>query len=416
MSDIAVPQSAAAPLDEGLALAPERFHWGPLALCSACLFVEGYDGQLMGYVVPGIAADWHIAPGALGPALGAGLYGLMLGAFFVAPLADLYGRRRVVLGSVLAFGALTIATVSVHTITALAILRFLTGLGLGGAMPNSIALTGEFSQTARRASAVTINFTSFSAGAAVGGFITAKLMPAYGWGSVFVFCGVLALALVPFLIFGLPESYRPLRITRASIPMRQLFRDGRTRVTMLFWFLFFMNLMELYFLTSWLPTTINSQGISVEWAVIATSLLQVGGVVGAFALGPLVDRYGPSLVLGGAFATAAVCVVLIGLAGSSVPVTLVAVGLCGIGTIGAQNCNNGVAAKFYPAAIRATGVGWALAVGRIGSIFGALIGGALLTTGIDNRTLFLVAAVPPLCAAIAYIAIGRQPGLRGTRA
>ena len=416
MSGIAVPQSAAAPVDEGLALAPERFHWGPLALCSACLFVEGYDGQFMGYVVPGIAADWHIAPGALGPALGAGLYGLMLGAFFVAPLADLYGRKRVVLGSVLAFGALTVATVSVHTIGALAILRFLTGLGLGGAMPNTIALTAEFSPAARRASAVTINFTSFSAGAAVGGFITAKLMPAYGWGSVFVFCGVLALALVPFLIFGLPESYRPLRITRASIPMRQLFRDGRTRVTMLFWFLFFMNLMELYFLTSWLPTTINSQGISVEWAVIATSLLQIGGVVGAFALGPLVDRYGPSVVLGGAFATAAVCVVLIGLAGSSVPVTLVAVGLCGIGTIGAQNCNNGVAAKFYPAAIRATGVGWALAVGRIGSIFGALIGGALLSIGIDNRTLFLVAAVPPLCAAIAYIAIGRQPELRGTRA
>ncbi len=98
------------------------------------------------------------------------------------------------------------------------------------------------------------------------------------------------------------------------------------------------------------------------------------------------------------------------------PVTLVAASLCGIGTIGAQNCNNGVAAKFYPTAIRATGVGWALAVGRIGSIFGALIGGALLATGMDNRTLFLVAAVPPLCAAIGYIAMGRQPELRGDAA
>ena len=416
MSDITVPESSAAPLDAGLVSSPDRFRWGPLALCSACLFVEGYDGQFMGYVVPGIAADWHIAPGALGPALGAGLYGLMLGAFFVAPLADLFGRKRVVLGSVLAFGVLTVATVGVHTITALAILRFLTGLGLGGAMPNTIALTAEFSPPARRASAVTINFASFSIGAAVGGFITAKLMPAYGWTSVFVFCGVLALALAPVLLFGLPESYRPRRIERASIPIGQLFRDGRARVTLLFWFLFFMNLMELYFLTSWLPTTISSQGISVQWAVIATSLLQIGGVVGAFTLGPLVDRYGPGLVLGSAFATAAVCVMVIGLAGSSVPVTLVAAGLCGIGTIGAQNCNNGVAAKFYPAAIRATGVGWALAVGRIGSILGALIGGALLTTGIDNRTLFLLAALPPLCAALAYIGMGRQPQLHGAPA
>jgi AAHS family 4-hydroxybenzoate transporter-like MFS transporter len=413
MSDLAVPQSASD--DAEFAGDSDHFRWGPLALCAACLFVEGYDGQFMGYVVPGIAADWHIAPGALGPALGAGLYGLMLGAFLVAPIADLYGRKRVVVGSVLAFGILTIATMTVHTITALAVLRFFTGLGLGGAMPNTIALTAEFSPPARRASAVTINFASFSVGAAVGGLITAKLMPSYGWGSVFVFCGALALALFPLLLFGLPESYRPKRVER-MLPIRELFRDGRAGITALLWFLFFLNLMELYFLTSWLPTTISSQGISIQWAVIATSLLQVGGVAGAFVLGPLVDRYGPGLVLGSAFATGALSVILIGFAGSSVTVTLVAASLCGIGTIGAQNCNNGVAAKFYPAAARATGVGWALAVGRIGSIFGALIGGVLLTMGMDNRTLFLVAAVPPLCAALAYVSMGRQPGLRPSTA
>src|SRR2546423_6073505 len=149
MSDIALTQ--------GVGLAPgqpavERFRWGPLALCSACLFVEGYDGQFMGYVVPGIASDWHIAAGALGPALGAGLFGLMLGAFFIAPLADAFGRKRVVLWSVLMFGLLTVGTVFVHTLSALAVMRFLTGLGLGGAMPNTIALTAEFSPKSWRAS------------------------------------------------------------------------------------------------------------------------------------------------------------------------------------------------------------------------------------------------------------------------
>jgi MFS transporter, AAHS family, 4-hydroxybenzoate transporter len=213
----------------------------------------------------------------------------------------------------------------------------------------------------------------------------------------------------------MPETYRPSQTAITPLPARELFTDGRGFITALFWFVFFMNLMELYFLTSWLPTTISTQGISIEWAVIATSLLQFGGVAGAFGLGPLVDRFGPQLVLGSAFATAALCVAVIGLAGSSLPVTLIVVTLCGIGTIGAQNCNNGVAAKYYPASMRATGVGWALAVGRIGSIVGGLMGGALLKAGIEVRTLFLIAAVPPVCAALAYLAMGRQPALRGTR-
>src|ERR1700751_2135690 len=118
MSDIAVPENAMA-LDADVEVSSERFRWGPLALCSACLFVEGYDGQFMGYVVPGIAADWHIAPGALGPAVGAALFGLMLGAFLIAPLADLIGRKRVVLWSVLVFGILTVATAAATSLTQL---------------------------------------------------------------------------------------------------------------------------------------------------------------------------------------------------------------------------------------------------------------------------------------------------------
>lgn len=410
MSNVAVPEGTVAVSRAAFS----GFRWGPLALCSACLFVEGYDGQFMGYVVPGIAADWHIAPGALGPAVGAALFGLMLGAFLIAPLADMAGRKRVIFWSVLTFGLLTVASAAATTLPQLVILRFFTGLGLGAAMPNAIALTAEFSPPAKRATAVTVNFASFSIGAAVGGFVTAKLMPVYGWGSVFLFCGGLALALSPVLFFAMPETYRPEKV--GSPPVGELFRAGRSLVTLLLWFVFFMNLMELYFLTSWLPTTLNAQGIAIQWAVIATSLLQLGGVAGGLALGPLADRYGPQIVLGAAFATAAICVVVIGTAGSSLAVTLITSTLVGIGTVGAQNCNNGVAAKYYPAPVRATGVGWALAVGRVGSIVGGLAGGALLKAQIDIRTLFLIAAVPPVCAAFAYIGIGRQPSLKGSRA
>ncbi len=391
--------------------AATRLQWTALVLCAATVFVEGYDAQFMGYVVPGIAGDWGIAPGALTPALAAGLFGLMLGAFFIAPLADSYGRKRVVIYSVASFGILTIATAAADSLPPLVILRFLTGVGLGGAMPNAIAITAEFSPPGRRTAFVAIMFSCFSIGAGFGGFVTASLMRDHGWESVFLFCGALAVLLLPALIFAMPESYVPKAGTKLTIPIGRLFTEGRARITILLWIIFFVNIMELYFLTSWLPTTISAQGISVEAAVIATALVQFAGAGTAFVLGPLVDRYGPQFVLPGAFAIAAVCIAGIGLAGSSVLITMVTAFGIGIGTVGAQNCNNGVAAKFYPTAIRATGVGWALAVGRIGSILGPVIGGILLSTHVDIRTIFLFAAIPPVIAAIAYLAMGKAPEL-----
>src|SRR5262249_37540400 len=147
---------------------------------------------------------------------------------------------------------------------------------------------------------------------------------------------------------------------------------GRARITVLIWVIFFTNIMELYFITSWLPTTLNAQGISVQAAVIATVLVQVAGAGTAFVVGPLVDRYGPQWILPMVFLLGAICIGAMGLVGSSVAIAMVTAFGIGIGTVGAQNGNNGVAAKFYPTEIRATGVGWALAVGRIGSILGPL--------------------------------------------
>jgi AAHS family 4-hydroxybenzoate transporter-like MFS transporter len=367
----------------------------------------------MGYVVPGIAADWSIRPPALTPALTMGLLGLMFGAFFIAPLADTYGRRKLVIYSVAAFGILTIATPVADTLPVLVGFRFFTGLGLGAAMPNAIALTAEFSPPAKRVTAVAMMFAAFSIGAAFGGIVTAALMPSYGWQSVFIFCGAMALVLLPILIVAMPESYAPGAEAKAKIPVGQLFAQGRARVTVLIWVIFFLNIMELYFITSWLPTTLNAQGLSVTAGVIATTLVQVAGAGAAFIVGPLVDRYGPQWLLPLVFVLGAVCIAAMGLVGSSVAIAMVTAFGIGIGTVGAQNGNNGVAAKFYPTAIRATGVGWALAVGRIGSILGPLIGGVLLATKVDMRTIFLFAAIPPLIAAVAYLLMGRPPELAG---
>jgi len=385
-----------------------RLRWVALTLCAATMFVEGYDAQLMGYVVPGIARDWGVAPGSLTLAIAAGLVGMMFGGFLIAPLADSYGRRRVVLYSVIAFAILTIATAFVETLPALIVLRLLTGFGLGGAMPNAIAITAEFSPNAKRASAVAAMFSFYSIGAGFGGIIAAWLIPAYGWGSVLIFCGGLALVLWPVLVVAMPESYVPQGESKPKIPVGRLFSEGRARITILLWIIFFANLMELFFLTSWLPTTIGAQGVAEYYAVIATAVVQFAGVAAAFAMGPLVDRYGPQRVLPVAFIIAALCIAGIGLAGSAVAFTMVMAFGIGIGTVGAQNCNNGVAAKFYPTSIRATGVGWALAVGRIGSIVGPVVGGILLSTHVDIRTIFLFAAIPPLVATLAYLAMGRS--------
>ena len=220
MSNATIAEAAPAAKPRG------RFRWVALSLCAATMFVEGYDAQLMGYVVPGIARDWGVAPGSLTPAIAAGLVGMMLGGFLIAPLADSYGRRRVVLYSVIAFAILTIATAFVQTLPALIVLRLLTGFGLGGAMPNAIAITAEFSPNAKRASAVAAMFSSYSIGAGFGGIIAAWLIPAYGWGSVLIFCGGMALLLWPVLVVAMPESYVPQGESKPKIPVGRLFSEG----------------------------------------------------------------------------------------------------------------------------------------------------------------------------------------------
>jgi AAHS family 4-hydroxybenzoate transporter-like MFS transporter len=391
-----------------------RFQWVALGLCAATMFTEGFDAQLMGYVVPGVAQTWGVGPGALTSAIVMGLVGLMLGAFFIAPLADSFGRRKVVLFAVVAFGILTLATAFVDSLPGLVILRLLTGFGLGGAMPNAVAITAEFSPPAKRTTAVAIMFSSFSIGAGFGGVVAGYwLLPSYGWQSVFVFCGGMAILLMPFLVAFMPESYVPKNVAKATIPIGRLFSDGRAVTTLLLWIVFFSTIMELYFLTSWLPTTLKEQGLTVEQGVYATAIVQFAGVGAAFLMGPLIDRLGPQFVLPAALAIAAGSVAGIGLFGSSAVLAMVLAVGTGIGTVGAQNCSNGVAAKFYPTAIRATGVGWALAIGRIGSIVGSAIGGILLSTGVEIRIIFLVAALPPLAAAAAYLAMGRPESLAG---
>jgi AAHS family 4-hydroxybenzoate transporter-like MFS transporter len=394
--------------------------WKLLALTTVAAMVEGYDTQVIGYVAPVISREWGLPPGAFGPTFSVGLLGLMLGCMFIAPLADRFGRKWIIIGSTAAYGALVLATAGAESLTALFWLRFVTGLGLGGALPNLAASAAESAPVHRRTFAVAILFCGFGLGSFVGSVVAAWLMAAYGWQSVFVFGGLASLVLVPVLIGALPggkpgAAERGAATAEQAIPVAGLFRAGRARVTIALWVIYFMGLMDLYLLASWLPTTIHAQGLSPETAALITGLMQIGGIIGALILGPLVDRLGPNPLLPAAYAFAALCIGLIGFAGAEPLLIAVAVFGAGFGIVGCQNCNSGVVARIYPTEMRATAMGWALGIGRAGSIIGPFLAGRLLATQVDIRTIFLFSAVPALCAALAYLAIGKRPEFSGVR-
>src|ERR1700675_1594550 len=415
-----------------------------LLACAAVLFLDGFDTTAIGFVAPALAREWGLTKGALGPVFSAGLFGLMIGALVFGPLADRIGRKKIIVFSTLAFGIGTLATAFIGDVNALLAIRFLTGLGLGGAMPNAIAMTSEFSPHRRRATMVMIMFCGFSLGAALGGFLAAALIPLFGWRSVFVVGGLAPLALVPVLARRLPESVRFLALTgRAQervaellwsispravfapatqfvvhepeltgIPVLHLFRDGRTLVTLLLWVVFFMSLLDLYFLSNWLPTVLNDLGTSVSEAAAIGSMLQVGGVVGTFALGNIIDRFSfRALAL--LYFVAVFAIGAIGQLGHSAAFVTTAIFVAGFCVVGGQIAANALAAGFYPTAVRATGVGWALGIGRVGSIVGPLVGGALLSAKWSTGSVFLAAATAAMCAALAAFSLSRLAGMSG---
>ena len=416
-----------------------------LLTCATVLFLDGFDTTAIGYVAPALAKEWHIGKEALGPVFSAGLFGLMIGALLFGPLADRIGRKKIIVLSTLAFGVGTLVTSLVNDVSVLLAIRFLTGLGLGGAMPNTVALTSEFSPHRRRATMVMVMFVGFSIGAALGGLLAAVLIPQFGWRSVFVVGGVAPLVLVPVLIWRLPESVRYLALSgRADarvaellsfidpkavlaagvrfvvnepalkgIPVQHLFKGGRTVSTLLLWVVFFMSLLDIYFMSNWLPTVLNDLGASISTAAVIGSMFQVGGVVGTFALGSIIDRFSfRALAL--VYFIAVFAVGAIGQLGHSAILVTSAIFVAGFCIVGGQIAANALAAGFYPTSVRATGVGWALGIGRVGSIVGPLVGGVLLSLKWTAGEVFVAAALAALCAALAAFSLGRRAGLGGS--
>jgi len=415
-------------------------------LCAVVVMLDGFDAQAIAFVAGPIARQFGMPVTSFGPIFGAGTLGLALGALVLPPFADRFGRRNLIILATLIFGVFSLATVWVNSFGGLALMRFLTGIGVGAAVPNVVPLTSEYSPKRIRAWLITLVTVTWPLGAVLGGLISSKLVPVYGWQSVFYLGGITPLVMVVILLLWLPESIRFMVSRKADakrtaamlrhiapnleyspgdrfvlaeeslggFSVRHLFTSGRAAVTVLLWTAFFMNFLLLFFIFNWLPTLMQQAGMPIDRAIIATVLFNLGGIVGGILLGRLMDKYGNYLVLGIAYAFGTVFVGAIGFLGGQIPLLLTVTTLAGFCTVGTQAASNALAASLYPTTVRSTGVGWAYGIGRIGSIVGPVVGGIFLTLHWGMRDLFLVAAIPLVCTTIVIVLLSRCRAAAGS--
>lgn len=410
-----------------------------VVLCFLIVAIDGFDTAAIGFIAPVIRAQWQLVPTQLAPVFGAGLAGLMAGALLIGPFADRFGRKRVLLVCVLCFGIASAASAWSGSLDELIWLRFLTGLGLGGAMPNAITLTSEYCPSARRSFLVTTMFCGFTVGSALGGLVAAALIEHYGWRAVLLAGGIAPLLMLPLLAWLLPESVRYLAATgrhrqqvvrvlmrisphedlsgatftaaqtqakHAGSSIGRLFRPDLLRGTLLLWLTFFMSLLVIYLLSSWLPTLLRTTGISLRTAALVTAMFQVGGTLGAIVLGWLMDRINPHRVLALSYAAAGVFTAAIGSLTATPWLAGAAVFCAGFCVSGSQVGANALSAAFYPTDCRATGVSWANGIGRMGSVVGSLAGGTMLAMGLTMPALFLLVGIPAVLAGGSMMVLG----------
>ncbi|NML44161.1 MFS transporter [Ramlibacter sp. G-1-2-2] len=412
-----------------------------ITLCGLALLMDGFDIQMIGFVAPAIVQDWNIDKAALGPVFAAGLGGLLVGSFALSVAADKWGRRPVLIASTLFFGVCMLLTPLATTLAGLGAARFFAGLGLGAILPNAMALAGEYAPQRVRVTVLMLVGVCFGVGAILAGLLSTVLLPRWGWQSVFLAGGVVPVACAVAMFVRLPESIQFLvlrgrhaaarkwlrRIDAAAVadeqaelkvkepapggaPVFDLFAGGRARMTLLLWGVNLLNLLTVYFLANWIPTVVRGAGRPLGDAVLAGTALQAGGTFGALVLGVVIDRVGFRRVLLACFMLAAVAVFSVGrldMAGSQL---FIAVSVAGFCVIGGQGAVNALSTSYYPTALRSTGIGWALGIGRFGSILGPLLGGEFLKMGLPTSSIFLVLAVPPVVCSLLVWAM--EPGRR----
>ena len=410
------------------------WQWLVFAMCFLIVLLDGFDTAAIGYIAPSLIKDWGVTKPMLGPVLSAALFGLAAGALSAGPAADRLGRKRVLTVAVGIFGLASLASSFATGLSELSTLRFITGLGLGAAMPNAVTLMSEYCPSARRSTLTNLMFCGFPLGAAFGGFLAAWMIPQWGWQSVLLLGGIAPLLLTVALLALLPESVRFMvarrfaveriraalaRVAGAKVNDYDRFTLSETRVvtnergglaqvlarpyrtgTLMLWLAYFMGLVIFYALINWMPLLFKEAGIEPKTATLIAALFPLGGV-GAVAFGWLMDRIEPNRLLAVGFLLTAAAVWSIGQLVGQVGGLVIGVFVAGALMNTAQSSLPALAASFYPTNGRATGVAWMLGIGRFGGIAGSFLVAQLSAQQVGIGTVFAVVAIPGLIAAAA---------------
>ncbi|MGX7006146.1 MFS transporter [Caballeronia sp. KNU42] len=415
------------------------FHLMIVFWCSMLMLFDGYDLVIYGSVLPQLMVEWKLPAMTAGIIGSSALFGMMIGALSLGSSSDRFGRRRVILTCLVVFGLAAFGNGFCENSTQFVICRFFTGVGLGGMVPNIVALVTEMSPKAKRNIMVTMMLSFFSVGGVVAALMGKIITPTFGWRANFLIAG-LPLLTLPILFRWLPESiafllanrrfveadrvlrklspsYRGSAESLASTLSRtlvkptqsrtvQIFKDGRAADTLLIWIAFGMCMLMVYGLNTWLPKLMTASGYSLGSSLTFLITLNAGAVLGGLASGWLADKWGGKGTLILFFAVAAVSIDLLGYKQNAFILNVLLM-LAGATTIGTLCIVHAFAAQFYPASVRSTGVGWAAAAGRFGAVAGPALGGYLVGMNLPITFNFMVFAVPGVVAAIAIALTSR---------
>lgn len=415
------------------------FHWRVMSWCALLLIFDGYDLFIYGVVLPVLMKEWNLTPLEAGALGSYALFGMMFGALVFGSLADRIGRKKGIALCFVLFSSFTVLNGLADTPTEFGLCRFVAGLGIGGLMPNVVALMNEYAPKRLRSTLVAVMFSGYSLGGMLSAGVGIYMLPRFGWEAMF-FAALLPLLLLPLILWYLPESVgfllRQGRVDKArailqridpqagigehdtlvlndekaqGTPVLELFREGRGLRTLMIWVAFFCCLLMVYALSSWLPKLMANAGYSLGSSLSFLLALNFGGMFGAIAGGWLGDRYNLPKVVVAFFVVAALSISLLGFK-SPTPVLYLLIGIAGATTIGTQILLYATAAQFYGLAFRSTGLGWASGIGRNGAIVGPLLGGALLGINLPLPLNFMAFAIPGAIAALAMCFVQpRQP-------
>ena len=411
------------------------FHFNVVAWCLLIILFDGYDLAINGVVLPLLMEDWGLTAVQAGMLASTALAGMMFGVMIFGSLADKIGRKKVIMICIVLFSGLTFAGGFASNPTEFAILRFLAGLGIGGVMPNLVALTSEYAPIRMRSTLVTGMFSGYAVGGVMAALLGSWFTPDFGWQIMFFIAGI-PLFLLPVIWKFLPESLAFIVQQNKQAQARQivarlapqlemkeqttfvlnhvdapesasvisLFKRGRATNTLLFWLAFFTCLLTMYALSSWLPKLMMAAGYSMDNSLMFMLVMNVGAVIGIVGGGILADRYHLKPVLMVLGMMGAIVMSLMGFQSNQF-ILYILVFLAGAASIGSQMLLYSYVAQYYPLAVRSTGIGWSSAIGRMGAIIGPILIGSLLGMNLPAHFNFMAVGLPVLITAIAVALI-----------